>query len=106
MRPRREGRGESRPDAVDVSVERTGRLVSASCTTGWLDWIHGELWLLPDGLLRLRTSLRTTRSHRQVNVLTAGGALPTRRFADKEIEQLAARHRTNLWIPAEQIVAA
>jgi hypothetical protein len=37
--------------------------VSRSCTTGWLDWIHGELWLTPTGLLRRRLSLQETRSH-------------------------------------------
>ena len=25
--------------------------VTRSCTTGWLDWIHGELWLTPTGLI-------------------------------------------------------
>lgn len=36
------------------------RLLTKSCTTGWLDWIHGELWLLPDGLLRIRSGFMTT----------------------------------------------
>lgn len=29
-------------------------LLATSCTTGWLDWVHGELWLLPDSLVRVR----------------------------------------------------
>src|SRR3984893_9691580 len=35
-------------------------LLTTSCTTGWADWVHGELWLCPDGLLRLSLGLATT----------------------------------------------
>lgn len=35
-------------------VARDTMLISRSCTTGWLDWIHGELWITPDALVRLR----------------------------------------------------
>src|SRR5215213_4567357 len=28
-------------------------LLTRSCTTGWADAIHGELWLFPGGLLRV-----------------------------------------------------
>jgi len=27
-------------------------LIANSCTTGWFDWAHGELWICPDGLIR------------------------------------------------------
>ncbi|MFE2155778.1 hypothetical protein ACFXAO_37735 [Streptomyces lavendulae] len=46
---------------LDDAVQRASRLkvqyaqlLAASCTTGWLDWFHGELWLLPDSLVRVR----------------------------------------------------
>ncbi|MFF4299614.1 hypothetical protein ACFY0N_38925 [Streptomyces vinaceus] len=35
-------------------------MLAASCTTGWLDWVHGELWLLPDSLVRVRGGLVDT----------------------------------------------
>jgi hypothetical protein len=82
----------------------TGRLISASCTAGWLDCIHGELWLLPEGLLRLRLGLLKTVAH--MNLRTVRGELPTREFVDDEIVQLVARHRTNIWVPAADISQA
>ncbi|MFB6516504.1 hypothetical protein [Streptomyces sp. NPDC056401] len=46
---------------LDDAVQRAyglkvqhAQLLAASCTTGWLDWLHGELWLLPDSLVRMR----------------------------------------------------
>lgn len=85
-------------------VMHTGRLIAASCTTGWADWIHGELWLLPDGILRARTSLRRT---------VANGARPipeadksTRTFSVAELAAVKQAHRTNRSIPAESISSA
>lgn len=80
------------------------RLITASSTTSWLDWIHGELWLFPDGLLRVRTSLAQTQAHK--NQRTVPPQLPTREFSSDEIRQLVALHRTNRWIPADQIERA
>ena len=40
-------------------------LISASCTTSWFDWIHGELWLCPDGLLRRSVGLTRHLSTRR-----------------------------------------
>jgi hypothetical protein len=36
--------------AMDDAI-RGSTLISASCTTSWFDWIRGELWLCPNGLL-------------------------------------------------------
>ncbi|HEX7735923.1 MAG TPA: hypothetical protein VF458_13740 [Ktedonobacteraceae bacterium] len=44
----------------DVSV---ATLLTASATTGWFDWIHGELWLFPHGLLRIPLNLVITFLH-------------------------------------------
>jgi hypothetical protein len=90
-------------------IEPTGktakaRLLTASCTTGWLDWIHGELWLLPDGLLRVRSSLGATIAH--ANQRTVPNDPSEREFGAGEIEELEHEHQTNLWIPAHEIVAA
>ena len=42
-------------------------LLSDSCTTGWLDWGHGELWLTPEHLVRIGRRGLTLRA-------AAGGA--------------------------------
>jgi hypothetical protein len=83
---------------------KTGRLISASSTTGWADWIHGNLWLFPDGLLRVRTNLRSTIGNGIIR--TTGSPPPTRLFADEEIARVADAHSTNLWIPASSIVSS
>ena len=98
-----------------------GRLVTASCTTGWLDWIHGELWLFPDGLLRSSTGLKTTWAHGREKarrdhdrargraagvVQTVTGEPRSREFADGEIERIVASRRRNLWIEADRIKRA
>ncbi|AWZ16800.1 hypothetical protein [Streptomyces sp. ICC1] len=70
-------------------------LLAASCTTGWLDWFHGELWLLPDSLVRIRSGFADTvvnsispgvREHTATSVIgydpaaVLGGTAPTRSF--------------------------
>ena len=88
-----------------------GRLLTRSCTTGWLDWIHGELWLLPDGLLRVRGSLSGT--------VAAGTRMQSGAWATVDIEKLPAkswdqskiaralkRHRRNYWLPWTDIASA
>jgi hypothetical protein len=86
------------------SAVKTGRLISASSTTGWADWIHGNLWLFPHGLLRVRTSLRSTIGDGIIR--TTASPPPTRVFAEEEIARLADARSTNLWIPASSIVSS
>ena len=73
-------------------------LVSASCTTGWLDWIHGELWLCPDGLLRRSLGPWATVKHGRGPTIDPAHR-PTRTFATAEIEGVVAADRRNRWIP-------
>ena len=80
-----------------------GRIITASCTTGWLDWIHGELWLFPEGLLRVRTSLATTLAHQ--NLRTVSDEPQGRDFSYDEIKALVTTKR-NLWIEADRIERA
>lgn len=73
-----------------------GRLLSKSATTGWLDWMHGELWLFPDGLLRVPMGWGKT-------ILMVGYFFNPRRaqphtFSDDERAALITRRR-NTWIP-------
>jgi hypothetical protein len=39
----------------------TPRLLSRSCTTGWFDWVWGDLWLTEDALVRLSRGMPETR---------------------------------------------
>ena len=90
--------------AVIVRFVASGELITASCTAGWLDWIHGELWVLPDGLLRIRTSWTETLAHQ--NRRTVPDEPQHEEFSDSWIDAIVASHRTNLWIPAERIASA
>lgn len=74
---------------------RDGRLVTASCTTGWLDWVHSELWLCDDGLLVVRLDLRATRAHGRGP--TVGATLRRRPVG---------RDEPGMWIGAEEVVGA
>lgn len=64
-------------------------------------WIHGELWLLPHGILRLALDSRQTRKHGVKR--TVPDQPPTRAF-DEEICALIASGRRNVLIPADRIV--
>jgi hypothetical protein len=83
-------------------------LLTTSCTTGWADWVHGALWLCPDGLLRLSLGLAAT-------IAKSSGVGPAvayegfarqaspRYFDQDEIRDLVSRKRTNVWVPWAQI---
>ncbi|MDW4908577.1 hypothetical protein RB628_25370 [Streptomyces sp. ADMS] len=79
------------------------RLLTNTCTTGWLDWIHGELWLLPEGLVRIRSGLLTT-------LVKSGGSGPTPRdpyrLVTHDAETVLAAHPTNKLIPFAGMGAA
>jgi hypothetical protein len=83
---------------------REGRLVTASCTTGWLDWIHRELWLCDDGLLLVRLDLQATRAHEKGPTVSA--TLRRRPVRDGELSEAEAAGKQLSWIPASEIVAA
>lgn len=79
-------------------------LLTASATTGWLDWIHGELWLLPSGLLRRPLGLWKTVLH---------GTGPTVNQKHWKNWQIVLPMLTttiadskNVWVPREHIVKA
>ena len=83
---------------------REGRLVTASCTTGWLDWIHRELWLCDDGLLLVRLDLKATRAHKKGPTVSA--TLRRRPVRDVELGDAEAVGKQLSWMPASEIVAA
>lgn len=83
------------PD-IDERVH-TCVLVSATCTTSWFDWIHGELWLCPDGVLRRSLGLWTTIRHGSRQSVDSANR-PTRAFRPDEIVDIVAADRRNRWI--------
>jgi hypothetical protein len=94
--------------------ERLCTLVSASCTTSWFDWMHGELWLCDDGLFRRSLGLMATM-RRSISMYSARYApverrrtidpvnRPTRNFGPHDISDIVARGRRNRWIPWTEI---
>jgi hypothetical protein len=83
---------------------REGQLVTASCTTGWFDWIHRELWLCDDGLLLVRLDLKATRAHEKGPTVAA--TLRRRPIRDDELAEADAAGKQLTWIPAGDIAAA
>ena len=80
-------------------------LITASCTTSWLDWIHGELWLCPTGLLRRSVGLIATVRHMNGQTVDPSDR-PTHAFGLDEIAQIRAADRRNRWIPWADITHA
>ncbi len=79
------------------------QLLTKTCTTGWLDWIHGELWLLPEGLLRIRSGFMATLANGSVS---AGlKAQEPYRPLTYDPEAVLAAHPTNKLIPFAGIAA-
>jgi hypothetical protein len=89
---------------MDEVTERA-TLISASCTTSWLDWIHGELWLCPDGLLRRSLGLVGTLRHVRGSTLDPTNR-PTRTFTITEIGQIVGAGRRNRWVPWSAVTRA
>lgn len=69
------------------------RLLTRACTTGWGDWIHGELWLSPSSLVRRRLGFTATVANGKGP--TVAGPLPEADVTEAAAEQIRAEHRTN-----------
>jgi hypothetical protein len=80
-------------------------LITASCTTSWFDWIHGELWLSPDGLLRRSLGLIATFRHLLGRTVDPD-IRPTRRFTPTDIDRVVHAGRRNRWIPWSAVTRA
>lgn len=79
-------------------------LLTASATTGWLDWIHGELWLFPHGLLRIPLNLATTYLH-GTGPTVDDKQRPQRSF-DRATFQALLTSPNNVWVPRESLQRA
>lgn len=80
-------------------------LISASCTTSWFDWIHGELWLCPAGILRRSLGLRATLDHRNRPTIDPSNR-STRAIGADEIALVVAADRRNRWITWTEVAHA
>jgi hypothetical protein len=84
-------------------------LLSITCTTGGFDWVHGDLWLCPDGILRRsrgwRVTLRNTGSMGIKDAVDWRNR-PTRIIAEGERRQIASVDKRNWWVPWDQISRA
>jgi hypothetical protein len=67
--------------------------ISRSCTTGWSDWVHGELWLLPTALVRRRLSMYKSKANSRGP--TVGIPLPSVDVSEFDLVQVLAEHPTN-----------
>jgi len=80
-------------------------LISSSCTTSWFDWIHGDLWLCPNGLLRRSLGLGTTLRHYGGHTVDPD-ARPRRAFSLGDIADVRSAGRRNRWITWADITHA
>ncbi|WNI19045.1 hypothetical protein [Actinacidiphila sp. ITFR-21] len=101
-------------DAWDAMLERAvgrasrmrlehGQLVARTCTTGRLDWVHGNLWVMPACLLRTRSGWLET----VVNTYATGtSARRSGHSVGYDPAAILSAHRTNKIIPFRDIVHA
>lgn len=80
-----------------------GRLLTAGCTTGWLDWIHSELWLFDDGLLLVRTGLARTLANGFGPTVTSTSSIKD--FESGDLEALKSTH-PGAWITPSSLRVA
>lgn len=79
------------------------QLVARTCTTGWLDWIHGDLWVTPTCLVRVRAGLLDTVAN------STGPGLAARtpgHTVSYDPAAVRAAHRTNKVIAFDEIAHA
>ena len=80
-----------------------GTRLSTTATTWWANWFHGELWLFPDGILRV--PIGWLKSVCCVGYFAELSNPKTRTFDAEEFVRLISNPR-NLWIPRRAIVRA
>jgi hypothetical protein len=97
---------------VIASHEQTAQLLSRSCTTGWTDWVWGELWLSPSGIARISLGWSGTRLEAKRRRKRGGGPtvsttpIETRSLTAEDRAHIVGENRRNRWIPREKIQSA
>jgi hypothetical protein len=79
-------------------------LISRSCTTGWTDWIHGELWLSPQRLMRRRIGFWRTIGNGLWR--TVPSPLPVYDITEEQVLAVEREHRTNLAVSWSDVADA
>ncbi len=79
-------------------------LISRSCTTGWADWIHGELWLSSEHLIRRRLGLRQTIANGLWRTVPL--SQPDYEITAEQILAVRSEHRTNHVVNWSDVVDA
>jgi hypothetical protein len=100
----REGHGRQGASDYDHPVTERIVLISRSCTTGWTDWIHGELWLSPKHLIRRRLGLRQTIANGLWR--TVPSSLPEYEITADQILAIQSGHRSNRVVAWSDVVDA
>jgi hypothetical protein len=86
-----------------INKDRKALLLTVSATTGWSDWIHGELWLCSDGLLYIPLNLAKTLLH---DIGLAGNREQRQNAFNHENPEILFRSQKYLWIPQTSIQRA
>ncbi len=89
--------------ASQDSLSTTGILLARGVTRGGWDCMHGELWLFPDGLLRI--PMGWGKTFLCLAIFFNPRRLRRKTFDAATFDRLIGRRR-NLWIPADAIVSA
>jgi hypothetical protein len=85
-------------------MEARATLIAASCTTGWADWEHGNLWLAPDGIARITLGWTSTVLH---SFQGADPALRTRQSISRdELARALTKSPRALWLRAADLISA
>lgn len=84
---------------------RYGILVTASCLRSRWSWLYGQLWLFPDGLLRLPLSWWTGLAQLYARPTVTADNLENRLFDEHVFLQITTNPK-NIWIPRDHIARA
>ncbi|MFC0432242.1 hypothetical protein [Kutzneria buriramensis] len=79
-------------------------LISRSCTTGWADVIHGELWLSAEHLIRRRLGLWQTVANGLWR--TVPSSAPQYEITADQILAIQCEHPTNSVVSWSDVVEA
>jgi hypothetical protein len=105
LRRSQTGRPKS-PQRPTGLADDSAQLLAPHCTTGWFDSLWGELWLLPDGLLRLGTGARGLSAAATMGATGITQPGSTRRITEEDVHDALAKRGRNRWIPRDQVSKA
>jgi hypothetical protein len=85
-------------------------LISRSCTTGWFDWVWGDLWLTEDALFRISRGMTETRQAARRRKGHGGSTVTDTDAVDamtpEQLRDLVSADRKNRTVGLEEIRSA